>query len=114
MPRRTLSRAGGAGRHALRRRADLHSSRLLDHVGAQRYELLQSAPLTGHDAGPLQAQGASAEALSQFANHIQSQAQTLALADGWQLMLGLAGLLLVTCVITERVYPPRLKIPPGT
>ena len=98
----------------LRARGDVHSHALLDRIGAHRYELAQSTALTGHDATPLSAQGGTAQALSQFANHIQSQAQTLALADGWQLMLGLAGLLLVTCVITERVYPPRLKIPPGT
>ncbi|ROO28758.1 DSBA oxidoreductase [Salinisphaera japonica YTM-1] len=98
----------------LRVRSDTHSHALLDRIGAHRYELAQSTALTGHDPAPMRADGASASAMSQFASHIQSQAQTLALADGWQLMLVLAVGLLMTCVITERVYPPRLKIPPGT
>lgn len=95
----------------LRRRADLHSSRLLDHVGAQRYELLQSAPLTGHDAAPF---GAPPAGLSSFAAHMSEQAQILALADAWRVFAVLAVGLALACVIAERVYPPHLNIPPGT
>ncbi|RJS91156.1 MFS transporter [Salinisphaera sp. Q1T1-3] len=97
----------------LRHRTDVHSTMLLDRVGTHRAELSQSAPLTGHDAAAL-APHADPSVLAAFAQQMNRQVETLAYADGWRLMLVLAGVLMLTCIVTQRVYPPRLKIPPGT
>lgn len=97
----------------LRHRTDVHSTMLLDRVGHERFALAQSTPLTGHDAAALTAHPPDS-ALAGFAAQMHEQATVLALADGWRLLFGLAVVLLAVCIITQRVYPPRLNIPPGT
>lgn len=97
----------------IRQRTDIHSTFLLDRIGTHRGELAQSTPLTGHDAAPL-APHASSSTLSSFAAQIHEQAQVLALADSWKLLVGIAVVLLLGCIVVKRVYPPRLNIPPGT
>lgn len=96
-----------------RHRTDINSHSMLDRIGEQRFELAQSAPLSGHDGTPF-LPNANGSSVSTFASQIHGQSQVLTFVDSWQILLIFALALMASCIITQRVYPPRLNIPPET
>lgn len=102
--------ASGIIGHLLARYEDIHAHGLWDRIGARRFQLAQSAPLSGHDSAGLQWQAGS-QALSELHEKVDVQAVVLAYADIWQMMAIFALLLVSLCLLPKRTYAPRFNRP---
>ncbi len=101
-------------------RGGLHSARLTDQLGQERFGVLQGAPhgafpgpLTGRALPPVflpNGQPASPEALGRLNEMVAQQTQILTVSDLYLVFAGLTGvLMLVLLILPVRTLPPRLE-----
>lgn len=88
-----------------RLRGGLHSNRILDHLGAHRYQLAEGpgGHLLAAGAGP------SPHEIAELAERVRIQALVLTISDGYLVVAALAiALMIWVSVFPERTYPPRV------
>ncbi|MCQ8240742.1 MFS transporter [Rhizosaccharibacter radicis] len=92
-------------------RGDLHSSRLTDQAGQERYRAVQGHGVLPNDPPPLLPNGQprTPDSMIQFIETIRHETTVLTLSDAFALMGAITvGLMVVLIVLTERTYPPRI------
>lgn len=95
----------------LRWRGGLHSARLLDQAGQDRFHVIQATGLLRQHPPPLLPNGHPRlpGSLEQFARAVERQASILSLSDAFLIMAALAiALMAVLLVLPVRTRPPRI------
>jgi MFS transporter, DHA2 family, multidrug resistance protein len=92
-------------------RGALHSERLVDQIGLNRFRTIQARGLLPQDPAPLLPNGTTraAGSLEQFAEAVTQQAHVLTTADAYLVMAALvAAFMALVVVLPERTFPPRI------
>ncbi len=96
-----------------RLRGHLHSDRIADQLGLDRFRLIQGRGAPGIYPTPLLASGAprSPMSLRELNGVAQQQTAVLTFSDQFIIIGGLTVLLIIVLwVLTERTYPPRIAL----
>lgn len=112
---RALAEATGAWMLQLttRWRGTLHTNRLLDQVGDNRFSLIQANPLLPRVPAPLLPDGIMRDpgSLGAFSAALQRQAAVLTLSDAYLVIAALTVCLaMVLLVLPVRTLPPRIQL----
>jgi DHA2 family multidrug resistance protein len=94
-------------------RGGLHSDRLTDQMGLDRYRLIQAQVINPQQVPPLLPSGAprSPDAMSLLSDALRAQTAVLALSDAFLVIAGIVLFLMVAvCIIPVRTYPPRILL----
>lgn len=97
----------------IRWRGGLHSNRIMDQVGLERWRLIQAPAALPQQAPPLLPNGqpSAPGSLDAFNQAVQGQVTILTLSDAYLVMAAIAAaLVVVLLVLTERTLPPRLQL----
>jgi DHA2 family multidrug resistance protein len=92
-------------------RGALHSERLVDQIGLNRFLTIQAHGLLPQDPAPLLPNGTprAAGSLEQFAAAVTQQAHVLTTADAYLVMAALVvAFIALVVILPERTYPPRI------
>ncbi|WP_246725278.1 MFS transporter [Beijerinckia sp. L45] len=92
-------------------RGALHSSRLVDQVGQNRFVSIQAQGLVSRNPSPLLADGQqrAVGSLEQFARAVETQASVLTTADIFIVMAALcAAMGMLVMLLSARTFPPRI------
>jgi len=93
-------------------RGHLHSERLVDQIGRNRFRLIQANPLLPGHPPPLRPDGLprAPGSLHAFAEQVAQQTRILTLSDAYVVFACItAALMLVVLILPERTLPPRLQ-----
>lgn len=94
-----------------RLRGHLHSDRLVDQIGLDRFRLIQGRGAPGMYPSPLLPSGAPRSSLSELSGLTAQQTTVLTISDEFLVIGGVVVLLMVILwVLTERTYPPRIAL----
>ena len=94
-------------------RGDLHSTRLTEQIGQERFRLLQAHGGAVGGAAPLQPNGmpSSPDSLALLYNEVNQQVSVLTISDMYLVLAGLAlFLILLVFILPTRSYPPRIAL----
>jgi MFS transporter, DHA2 family, multidrug resistance protein len=94
-------------------RGGLHSDRLTDQMGIDRFRLIQAPVVDPQRLPALLPTGAprSPDALSRLSGAMHAQTDVLVLSDAFIVIAGIVIFLMVAvCVIPVRTYPPRILL----
>jgi len=94
-----------------RLRGNLHSERIVDQLGLDRWRSIQGAGVLPQHPPPLRADGSprAPGSLADFADAVRQQVEILTIADTFRILLVLTfAMMLLVLVLPERTLPPRL------
>ncbi len=94
-------------------RGGLHSNRLVDQIGQQRYGIIQGYGVLPQHRPPLLPSGqpSAPGSLATFNEAVQQQAMILTASDAFLVMGALTvALMIVLLVLSERTLPPRIQL----
>ena len=94
-------------------RGGLHSSRIVDQVGQDRWRTIQAAPILPQHPPPLLPDGRQSApgSLAAFDEAVRQQVTVLTLSDAYLVMAALAVfLMLVLLTLPVRTFPPRIEM----
>lgn len=94
-----------------RLRGNLHSERIVDQLGLDRWRSIQGAGVLPQHPPPLRADGSprAPGSLTDFAEVVRQQVEILTIADTFRILLVLTcAMMLLVLVLPERTLPPRL------
>ena len=94
-------------------RGALHSDRITDQMGLDRYRLIQAPIVDPQQVPALLPTGAprSPDALSLLAGAMRAQTDVLVLSDAFVVIAGIVVFLMVmVCILPVRTYPPRIML----
>ena len=96
-------------------RGNLHSDRLVDQIGQNRFELALNTASYGVPPTPTNPAGAaSADQLHALSLAVQQQATVLSIADAYRILGAITALLMVVVLLLPvRTPPPRIKLTGG-
>jgi len=95
-------------------RGSLHSNRLADQLGRERFRTYQANGVSWHHPSPLLPNGAprAPGGVTAFHEEFSKQVAVLTISDTFLVFAGVAGLMFVILLILPvRTYPPRIAIP---
>jgi MFS transporter, DHA2 family, multidrug resistance protein len=92
-------------------RGALHSERLVDQIGLNRFRTIQAQGLLPQDPAPLLPNGTlrAGASLERFAEAVTQQVHVLTTADAYLVMAALiVAFMALVVILPERTYPPRV------
>jgi MFS transporter, DHA2 family, multidrug resistance protein len=94
-------------------RGALHSDRLTDQMGLDRYRVIQAPTIDPQRVPALLPSGVprSPDALSLLSGSLHAQTDVMVLSDAFLVVAGVVAFLMVAvCIIPVRTYPPRIML----
>jgi DHA2 family multidrug resistance protein len=94
-------------------RGSLHSDRIADHLGQDRFQLIQAQILDPRHPAALLPNGVarSAGGISALSGIVRAQTQVLVLSDTFIIMAGIVVFLMIILLfLPQRTYPPRITL----
>ncbi|GBQ21307.1 MFS transporter [Tanticharoenia sakaeratensis] len=95
-------------------RGGLHSNRLADQLGRERFRTYQAHGVSWQHPAPLLPNGTprAPQSVLAFREELSKQATVLAISDAFLVFAGVAVIMLVVLLILPvRTYPPRIAVP---